>query len=110
SSGSYEALEADSVDDGWRMMADRYPDLAMLELRLPDGDGLDRLDRVRISDRVAGGVDPELPLLVLSGRGSELDRLRGFERGCDDYLVKPFSYQELVARIRALLRRTERRP
>jgi DNA-binding response OmpR family regulator len=47
---------------------------------------------------------------VLSGRVGELDRLRGFERGCDDYMVKPYSYHELSARVRALLRRTQRRP
>ena len=92
------------------MMERQYPDLAIVDLGLPDTDGLQLLRRVRSADRVAGRIDPELPLLVLSGRGSELDRLRGFERGCDDYVVKPFSYQELVARIRALLRRTERRP
>jgi DNA-binding response OmpR family regulator len=65
---------------------------------------------VRAADRVAGRLDPDLPLLVLSGRVSELDRLRGFDRGCDDYMLKPFSYHELGARVRALLRRTQRRP
>jgi DNA-binding response OmpR family regulator len=65
---------------------------------------------VRSADRIAGRLDPDLPLLVLSGRVSELDRLRGFDRGCDDYLLKPFSYYELNARVRALLRRTRHRP
>ncbi len=65
---------------------------------------------MRESDRVAARLDPDLPLLVLSGRVGELDRLRGFARGCDDYLVKPFSYYELSARVKALLRRTQRRP
>ncbi|HEV3129241.1 MAG TPA: response regulator transcription factor [Solirubrobacteraceae bacterium] len=106
----YELLEADSAADGQRLIESGYPDLAIVDLGLPDADGLDLVRRVRHADRVAGRIDPELPLLVLTGRGSELDRLRGFERGCDDYVVKPFSYQELVARIRALLRRTERRP
>ena len=54
------------------------------------------------------GSTQALPLLVLSGRGGELDRLRGFERGCDDYVVKPFSYPELRARVAALLRRADR--
>src|SRR5205807_5933395 len=87
-----------------------FPDLAIVDLALPDGDGLDLLTEVRGSDRIAGRLDPDLPLLVLSGRVSELDRLRGFDRGCDDYLLKPFSYHELSARVRALLRRTQRRP
>lgn len=106
----FELLEADSVAEGQRLIESEYPDLAIIDLSLPDADGLELLRRVRGADRVVAQTDPDLPLLVLSGRGSELDRLRGFERGCDDYMVKPFSYQELVARVRALLRRTERRP
>jgi len=106
----YELLEADCAAQARRLMEARYPDLAILDLGLADQDGLELLRSVRASDRVACRINPDLPMLVLSGRGSELDLLRGFDRGCDDYLVKPFNYQELVARIRALLRRSERRP
>src|SRR5207302_268329 len=87
-----------------------YPDLAIIDLGLPDGDGLDLLRYVRETDRTAARIDPDLPLLVLSGRATELERLRGFDRGCDDYLIKPFGYQELRARVGALLRRTRYRP
>jgi DNA-binding response OmpR family regulator len=106
----YEILEAESADDAERMIASEFPDLAILDLGLPDRDGLELLEEVRESDRVAGRFDPDLPILVLSGRASELDRLRGFQRGCDDYVVKPFSYAELQARLLALLRRGRRRP
>jgi DNA-binding response OmpR family regulator len=106
----YEVIEAECVSDAHRLLGSAFPDLAIVDLGLPDGDGLDVLAEVREADRVAGRIDPDLPLLVLSGRASELDRLRGFDRGCDDYLVKPFSYHELSARVRALLRRTQRRP
>jgi DNA-binding response OmpR family regulator len=106
----YELLEADNAADGERMLATRFPDLAIVDLGLPDRDGLDLIRRVRTADRAGSRIDPEVPLLVLSGRTSELDRLRGFERGADDYVVKPFSYPELNARIVALLRRTRRRP
>jgi DNA-binding response OmpR family regulator len=106
----YELLEAERLADAERLMASGYPDAAIVDLGLPDGDGLALLDRVRASDRAAGRIDPDLPLLVLTGRSTEVDRLRGFERGCDDYVVKPFSYQELRARLAALLRRTRRRP
>jgi DNA-binding response OmpR family regulator len=82
----------------------------VLDLGLPDRDGLELVDRIRGTDPRTGRIDPELPLLVLSGRAAELDRLRGFERGVDDYLVKPFSYAELRVRIEALLRRTRVRP
>ncbi len=110
SADGYELTEADCARDARRLMDTRVIDLAIVDLGLPDRDGLELLREVRESDRIAGRVDPDLPLLVLSGRAGELDRVRGFERGCDDYLVKPFSYPELLARIAALLRRNRRRP
>ena len=110
SADGYDLLEADRADDAQRLMETRYPDLAIVDLGLPDGDGLELIRQIREADRIAGRLDPDLPLLVLSGRVGELDRLRGFERGCDDYVAKPFSYSELRARIVALLRRNRRRP
>ncbi len=110
SADGFEVLEADCVAEAQRFMKTSFPDLAIVDLGLPDGDGLELLRHVREADRVAGCLDPDLPLLVLSGRSTDIDRLRGFDRGADDYVVKPFSYQELRARIRALLRRTRRRP
>jgi DNA-binding response OmpR family regulator len=106
----YEPVEADTVADARRLIVSRYPDLGIVDLGLPDEDGLEIVGYVRRADRISGRIDPEMPLLVLSGRTSELDRLRGFDRGADDYLVKPFSYPELRARIAALLRRTQHRP
>lgn len=105
----YEILVAECARDAWRLIATKYPDLALVDLGLPDGDGLELLREVRECDGWSGRVDQHLPMIVLTGRTSELDRLRGFARGCDDYVVKPFSYPELRARIEALLRRTERR-
>jgi DNA-binding response OmpR family regulator len=110
SADGFEVLEADTLADARHLLERSFPDLAIVDLGLPDGDGLDLLAHVRDADRIAGRLDPELPLVVLSGRISELDRLRGFRRGCDDYIIKPFSYYELNARVRALLRRTSRRP
>jgi DNA-binding response OmpR family regulator len=106
----FRVLEAESVLDALRVIETEFPDLAVVDLGLPDTDGLELLSEVRHSDCVAGTIDPELPLLVLTGRTGDLDRMRGFERGCDDYVTKPFSYRELRARIAALLRRTSRRP
>ena len=110
SADGYNVIEAEDLGEAHHLLESTFPDLAIVDLGLPDGDGLELLAHVRASDRIAGRLDPDLPLLVLSGRVGELDRLRGFDRGCDDYLVKPFSYHELSARVRALLRRTRHRP
>jgi DNA-binding response OmpR family regulator len=106
----YEPLEAQSAADGLRLMTTRSPELAIIDLGLPDRDGLELLREVRETDDTTGRLDPRLPVVILSGRATELDRIRGFERGCDDYLVKPFSYPELRGRIRALLRRARTKP
>ncbi|MCI3242360.1 MULTISPECIES: response regulator transcription factor [Streptomyces] len=74
-------------------------DLAVLDLGLPDGSGLELLRALRSTSR--------LPVIVVSGRGAEADRVAGLEIGADDYLVKPFSQRELVARIHAVLRRSQ---
>src|SRR5262245_12562918 len=87
----YELLVAQNMVDGLRLLETKFPDLALVDLGLPDGSGLEVVRRVRCSDGIASRIDPDVPLLVVSGRSGELDRLRGFEHGCDDYLCKPFS-------------------
>jgi two-component system catabolic regulation response regulator CreB len=82
--------------------AQRVPDLAVLDVGLPDGSGLDLCRAWRQSGDDALRA---LPVLMLSARAEELDRVVGLEVGADDYLTKPFSPRELVARVRALLRR-----
>ena len=105
----YEIVVADCANDAWRLLGTKFPDLMVIDLGLPDRDGLELLRDLREADGAGGRVDRHIPVLVVSGRTGELDRLRGFERGCDDYVPKPFSYAELRARIEALLRRTARR-
>jgi DNA-binding response OmpR family regulator len=78
------------------------PDIVLLDLDLPDVDGLDVLSAIRRQG--------DLPVIVLTGRRLENDRIAGLERGADDYVVKPFSARELVARIRTVLRRAEHTP
>jgi DNA-binding response OmpR family regulator len=102
----FELVPADSLHDGLRELEYRRPDLAIVDLGLPDGSGLELIERVRTADGVASRIDPHLPLIVLSGRSTELDRVRGFERGADDFVAKPFSYNELRLRVTAMLRRT----
>ncbi|MCW3007699.1 MAG: two component transcriptional regulator, winged helix family [Solirubrobacterales bacterium] len=105
----YELIVAARVRDGLRMLERQYPDIAIVDVGLPDGSGLDLVRAVREADGTATRLDPSTPLLLLSGRADELDRVRGLEKGADDFLCKPFSYPELRARIGALLRRAERR-
>jgi DNA-binding response OmpR family regulator len=101
----YEVLEAIDAESAERQLSTCYPDLAIVDLGLPDRDGLSLIDMIRRSHRVASRIDPDLPIIVLSGRGTELERIRGFARGADDYVVKPFSYLELRARMGAILKR-----
>jgi DNA-binding response OmpR family regulator len=103
-------LEADGfavteAGDGAAALAqieDNRPDLMVLDLSLPGVGGLDVLRRVREGE----GTAAPLPVIVLSGRSGETDRIIGLDLGADDYLVKPFSPGELAARVRSLLRRT----
>lgn len=105
----YDVLVADTVGEAVRLLERSRPDLAVFDVHLPDGSGLDLLRRVRASDGVASRMDPTVPVLMLSGAGEELDRVRGLQRGADDYVVKPFAYPELRLRIEAVLRRARTR-
>jgi len=105
----FDVLLADTVRDAVRLLEYKQPDLALVDLGLPDGSGLDLIRRVRTADGVASRLDPGLPLVILTGRSSELDRVRGFDRGADDFVCKPFSYAELRGRMSAILRRTRPR-
>lgn len=106
------ALEADgfdvvAVDNGLAAMREidaQRPSLMVLDLSLPGLGGLDVLTRLRTSEAQKG--ERHLPIIVLSGRDSETDRIVGLDLGADDYLVKPFSPGELAARARSVLRRS----
>jgi DNA-binding response OmpR family regulator len=103
----YRVATASGGGEGLRAIEVRQPDLVLLDLMLDDGlTGWDVLDRVRAADGVASRIDPELPVIVLTGRAADVDRVRGFTRGADDYVTKPFPYQELLGRIGAVMRRT----
>jgi DNA-binding response OmpR family regulator len=105
----YELLVAENAQHGLRLLETKFPDLVLVDLELPDASGFEVLRRVREADGLASRVDPATPLVLLTGRDGELDRIRGFERGADDYVCKPFSYPELRGRVAALLRRADHR-
>ena len=105
----FAALAAPSAADALRLCHYKQPDLLLLDLNLPDAPGLDVLREVRASEGATGSYDPELAVIVVSGRSTDADRLRGLECGADDYVLKPFAVQEVVARVRAVLRRRDGR-
>lgn len=96
----HEVFEADSVRRGLIEASSRRPDLVVLDLGLPDGDGVDLICDLR------GWSN--MPVIVLSARSSETDKIAALDAGADDYLVKPFGAGELIARVRAQLRRYSR--
>lgn len=105
----YGVLPAPSASDALRLCRFKQPDLMLLDLTLPDASGLEVLREIREADGVVTRFDPRLPVIVLSGRGTDEERVRGLEFGADDYLAKPYLYSELRARMNAVLRRVERR-
>jgi DNA-binding response OmpR family regulator len=104
----YGVLPAPSASDALRLCRYNQPDLLLLDLSLPDASGLDVLREIREADGLESRFDPQLPVIVLTGRGAQTDRVRGLTAGADDYLTKPFSLDELRARIGAVLRRRQR--
>jgi DNA-binding response OmpR family regulator len=99
----YEPLSATNGGDGLAMALREAPDLIVLDVMMPQMSGWDVLRALRQK-----GLD--IPVIMLTARGEEADRVIGLELGADDYLTKPFSVREIVARVKALLRRTGREP
>ncbi|HEX3924594.1 MAG TPA: response regulator transcription factor [Streptosporangiaceae bacterium] len=95
----FEVMTAASGAEAVRAAASGRPDLVLLDVMLPDGDGFDALRRIR-----SGGA--EVPVIFLTARDEVPDRVTGFAVGADDYVTKPFSLEELLGRIRAVLKRT----
>jgi DNA-binding response OmpR family regulator len=85
----FRVAGAAGAAEALRAIAVRQPALVVLDLRLEGGSGLHVLDRVRSADGLASRLDPDLPVIVLSGRASDADRVRSFVRGADDHLCKP---------------------
>jgi two-component system response regulator RegX3 len=98
----FEAVIAGTAAEALELAGSRSPDLVLLDLGLPDGSGLDVCRELRARSTV--------PIIMVTARGEETDRIVGLEVGADDYVVKPFSAREVVARIRAVLRRTAAPP
>ena len=95
----FQVVEAITGQEAFDKLREQLPDLILLDVMLPDIEGFDVLKRVREIS--------EVPVIMLTAKGEEDDRVRGLELGADDYVTKPFSPRELVSRVRAVLRRSE---
>lgn len=97
---NYQPVEADSYDQAISLLTEPWPDLILLDWMLPGGSGIRFIKHVKRE-----AMTRDIPVVMLTARGAEDDRVQGLEAGADDYITKPFSPKELVARIKAVLRR-----
>jgi len=95
----YDVFTAGSSEEGWKVFEEKKPDLVILDIMLPGVDGFGMCKKIR-------SYDQRVPIIMLTARSQESDRLLGFELGADDYVTKPFSARELIARVKAVLKRT----
>ena len=105
SSQGYEARGFETPGAFWSAMAEHLPELVLLDIMLPEQDGISILRQLRAAPETAS-----LPIMMLTAKNTEYDRVEGLDAGADDYISKPFGMMELLARIRAVLRRTEHAP
>src|SRR5258708_20440299 len=102
SHGTFHLASAQNAHDAFQRLNEEVPDLLLLDLGLPDSDGLDVCRRLKEEERFRW-----IPVIILTGRSTVVDKITGLEVGADDYLTKPFDPGELVARVRAVLRRKQ---
>lgn len=99
----YDTIEAFDGDQAWKMINSAHPDLILLDLMLPGKDGLEICQLMR-EEKIF------IPVIMLTAKDEEIDRILGLEMGADDYVTKPFSVRELMARVKAILRRRQPEP
>ncbi|WP_447927466.1 MULTISPECIES: phosphate regulon transcriptional regulator PhoB [unclassified Vreelandella] len=97
----YRVLEADNAQDAHALVVDHQPDLLLLDWMMPGTSGIELARRLKREEATA-----EIPIIMLTAKGEEDNKIQGLEAGADDYITKPFSPRELVARLKAVLRRT----
>lgn len=98
----YEAEGFERPSDFWKRLDEKIPDLLLLDIMLPEEDGIEILKKLRADKRTK-----KLPIILLTAKSTEYDKVIGLDSGADDYVAKPFSMMELMSRIKALLRRSE---
>lgn len=98
----YQCLQAENAQQAFAMIIDESPDLILLDWMMPETSGIELLRRLRRNNTIA-----QLPVIMLTAKAAEDNLIQGLEVGADDYIMKPFSPRELIARIKSLLRRTQ---
>ncbi|TBR42023.1 phosphate regulon transcriptional regulatory protein PhoB [Marinomonas agarivorans] len=97
----YECLEASNSREGYEVIVDSRPDLVLVDWMMPNGSGIELTRRLK-----KDAITAEIPIIMLTAKSEESNKIQGLEMGADDYITKPFSPKELVARLKAVLRRT----
>ena len=98
----FEAEGFERPSDFWKRLDEKIPDLLLLDIMLPEEDGIEILKKLRADKRTR-----KMPIIMLTAKSTEYDKVIGLDSGADDYVAKPFSMMELVSRIKALIRRSE---
>lgn len=96
----FQPIEAEDYDSALSFLIDPYPDLVLLDWMIPGGSGLQVIKQMKRESNTR-----DIPIIMLTAKGEEEDKVQGLETGADDYVIKPFSLKELVARVKAILRR-----
>ena len=99
----YEIKEFEMAAHFFEAMRTEEPDLIVLDIMLPDADGLDIVEQLRKDSRTK-----DIPVIMVTAKGTEMDKVKGLDQGADDYLTKPFGIMELISRVKALLRRSHK--
>lgn len=96
----YSVDEFESAKAFWNKVSERIPDLILLDIMLPDSDGIDVLKKLR-----RGPETKKVPVVMVTAKSTEIDKVKGLDNGADDYITKPFGIMELISRVKAILRR-----
>jgi len=100
----YSVMEFECARDFYKKLGDRLPDLILLDIMLPDEDGLNIIRKLRTRTETR-----RIPIILVTAKTSEIDMVKGLDAGADDYITKPFGIMELIARVKAMLRRSEQK-
>lgn len=104
SQSGFAVLSFDNANDFFKGLSDRKPDLVILDIMLPDKDGMSILKELRASSHT-----DNLPVIILTAKSGQMDKIKGLDAGADDYITKPFDVLELISRVKAILRRINKK-